>query len=145
MSSKIKLSVNTLNKATMECDVHVFLNYGRDLIPNCFVITEREDNPGMSVTNASEYIAMALVERYKIDDPHNCVFIEHYPYEVPTWDRVTFQWSQHYRTKKWQAMIPAWERVPEEALKLIIDRMDSDDLNQMADDLVEMLLPEDND
>jgi hypothetical protein len=60
------------------------------------IATELEDNPGMSITNAAEYVATQICRSLDID-PHKLVWIEHYGYVSPmralrprTYDRVTF-------------------------------------------------------
>jgi hypothetical protein len=60
------------------------------------IATELQDNPGMSITNAAEYVATAACRELRID-PATLVWIEHYGYPSPvtperprTYDRVTF-------------------------------------------------------
>lgn len=141
MSAKVKITVKAANNRDMECDVHVFPNYGRNFIANLFVITERKDNPGMSVTNASEYIATHLVNQYKFD-PEECIFIEHYDYQdgrsTPTWDQVAYTWVKHL-SKGWQASLPKWSPIPRD-LHRITSRMEEDDTNEMADEIVKRLM-----
>ena len=60
------------------------------------IATELKDNPGMSITNAAEYVATEVCRHLRID-PTRLIWIEHYGYPVPgeskrvrTYDRVTF-------------------------------------------------------
>jgi hypothetical protein len=59
------------------------------------IATELKDNPGMSITNAAEYVATAVCKKLRLG-PHLLVWIEHYGYPSPvpkltrTYDRVTF-------------------------------------------------------
>lgn len=60
---------------------------------NCVIVTELPDNPGMSVTNAAEYVADEICERYGIR-PEELILIEHYPQEPnheETFALVNFQ------------------------------------------------------
>jgi hypothetical protein len=60
------------------------------------IVSERADNPGMSITNGAERVADALV-RHLGCLCRELVYIEHYPRDgadgepVPTWDIVTFK------------------------------------------------------
>lgn len=45
---------------------------------NCVIVTELPKNPGMSVTNAAEYVADEVCARFGIH-PEELVLIEHYP------------------------------------------------------------------
>lgn len=57
------------------------------------VCEEIDGNPGMSVTNAIEYVALQVCEQYRID-PHKLVWIEHYDTSFAKeleWDLVTFE------------------------------------------------------
>ena len=56
------------------------------------IATELADNPGTSVTNASEYLASNVCSKFGVD-PRSLVWIEHYGYgnrQVRTYDLVTF-------------------------------------------------------
>ena len=69
----------------------VELRDGRTVV----VASEREDNPGTSVTNAAEQLATAVVMTFCLD-PDKLVWVEHYPAEGPhakreDWDLVTFK------------------------------------------------------
>jgi len=78
------------------------------------IATELKDNPGMSITNAAEYVATAVCKRLRLD-PHYLVWIEHYGYPSPlsklprTYDRVTFaritsDREPFFHEPKWSAM-----------------------------------------
>ena len=62
------------------------------------IATELADNPGMSITNACEYLASRVCAEFSID-PTELVWIEHYTYPAPggenrrlrSYDRVTFR------------------------------------------------------
>ncbi|HYE17368.1 MAG TPA: hypothetical protein VEA69_02930 [Tepidisphaeraceae bacterium] len=57
------------------CDLEVVgLPDGRTLV----IATERDDNPGVSVTNFAEGQATIVVNRFGLD-PERLVWIEHYP------------------------------------------------------------------
>jgi hypothetical protein len=57
------------------CDLErVELTDGRVVV----IVSEREDNPGVSVTNFAEELATILCHRYSIE-PKRLVWIEHYP------------------------------------------------------------------
>lgn len=54
---------------------------------------EIDENPGMSVTNAIEYVALQVCEQYEIE-PSKLVWIEHYDTSFAKeseWDLVTFE------------------------------------------------------
>jgi len=64
---------------------------------NAVIATEREDNPGTSITNVAENLASEVCDRFEID-PDKLVWIEHYGYPGAcactrdrTFDRVTFK------------------------------------------------------
>ncbi len=64
-----------LHGREMKCDLHVtWLDDGRIVV----VASERDDNPGASVTNAAEFIATWACARLELD-PQLLVWIEHYP------------------------------------------------------------------
>ena len=97
-----------------------------------FIIRERDDNPGRSVTNASEDIATELLRCHRLM-PANCRFIEHYPGRplsgMETWDEVRYTWFN--RDGRWLASAPVWKRVdpPQDANDLL--------LNDLADRIME--------
>jgi len=73
------------------------------------ILTELPDNPGMSVTNASEELATAITQRYRLA-PARTVWIEHHwaseHREADTYDAITYTW--HGRT----ASHPRWRPIP---------------------------------
>ena len=81
------------------CDLELlFLSCGRVVA----IATEREDNPGTSITNVVEGLASLVCDRFGID-PGNLVWIEHYGYpgasegtRERTFDLVTFARSSHF-------------------------------------------------
>lgn len=90
-------------------DVHP-LDDGRVVV----ICTELPDNPGMSITNAVEQIATAVVRGQRII-PERLVWIEHWPAASrgggpSTWDLVTFKLSQRsiweFRYPSWRPMTP---------------------------------------
>ena len=63
------------------------------------VVTELDDNPGMSVTNAAEHLASQFCARKGIS-PNRLLWIEHYPAKGEgrrtireSWDFVSFGWD----------------------------------------------------
>ncbi len=81
--------------------------------------TELADNPGASVTNASENLAMSVVREFNLN-PHKCLFVEHYEKDrhsmgqgtEESYDIVSYEWEgigdevQPYRARN-----AAWERL----------------------------------
>lgn len=83
------------------------LGDGRTLV----IAIERADNPGTSVTNASELLASFVCDRFGID-PAKLVWVEHYGYASPTfpergYDRVEFQRFHPDRAMGLPAITPA--------------------------------------
>lgn len=83
------------------------------------ILTELPDNPGMSVTNASEEIASLVATRYDLD-PASTTWIEHYPPRpgidrAETYDEITYTWTG--RT----ASAPHWRRIAGETVERLID------------------------
>jgi len=91
------------------------------------IATEREDNPGTSVTNVAEHLASHVCDHFGIE-PDKLVWIEHYGYPVHgvkrerTYDLVTFSrrnpervlWSQavlRYKPDGWPGYFadPDWK------------------------------------
>ena len=79
------------------CRVRIFVSDGSELdVPAVVVVTEVEDNPGQSVTNAIEWIVGEILHAHCLD-PSETVVIEHYeegarrtPEDPATFDLVTF-------------------------------------------------------
>ena len=62
------------------------------------IASEREDNPGASVTNTAEHLASAILARYAPGRPERLVYFERYPVSrihgpVESIDRVDFGWD----------------------------------------------------
>jgi hypothetical protein len=87
------------------------------------IISEAPDNPGMSVTNASEDIAGQIVRAFNLD-PARTRWIEHYPQETwryhgreeikpATFDEVVYRWE------RLAAANPNWKRIPAEELEIL--------------------------
>lgn len=74
------------------------------------VATERDDNPGPSITNAAERLAQYILCREKIH-PSRMLWVEHYGHEdsEDTWDSVNFTW--HMGNHGWEASAPVWKRL----------------------------------
>ena len=91
------------------CTVSIYVHRGH----SCVMLTERSDNPGMSVTNAAEQLATELVQHYHLD-PTKTRWIEHYPalYGAPeTFDALSFTWhGKIARTPTWRRVTPGWVR-----------------------------------
>ena len=81
------------------------------------IATERKDNPGMSITNAAEYVATAVCKHLGIY-PQKLVWIEYYGYPPPaglpkrTYDLVTFAQITPLHKPFFHA--PAWAPMKEE-------------------------------
>jgi hypothetical protein len=79
------------------CRVRIFVSDGSELdVPAVVVVTEVEDNPGQSVTNALERIVGEILHAHSLD-PSETVVIEHYenggrgaPEDPATFDLVAF-------------------------------------------------------
>jgi len=92
------------------------------------IATEREDNPGTSITNVAEHLASNVCVRFGIE-PEKLIWIEHYGYPDPlqrprTYELVTFRrrrpeiipwpsavlspkpdnWSGYFDEPDWQPM-----------------------------------------
>jgi len=101
------------NDYVAKCDVEVFIEVeGRCIV----LITERQDNPGMSITNAMEHVIEQLMGMKRTRDHLNLpeylvpktaseiIFVEHYPPEFSfgeTYDIVNY--NSH--------MKPSWKRI----------------------------------
>jgi len=73
------------------------------------IVTELPDNPGMSVTNAAEWLLPALAQQYGL--PDDTVWIEHYErlHEPDTYDLVTLKGRS-----------PSWRRLALEQVERLI-------------------------
>lgn len=112
------------------CDLEIIpVPDGRTVV----IATEREDNPGTSVTNVAEHMASFVCDRFGIE-PVQLVWVEHYGYPDPVnpkrlreYDLVTFQrraperirWSDAVLRSKpdgWPGYLeePQWRPMKEE-------------------------------
>jgi hypothetical protein len=111
------------------CQVQIYRQPGRAVV----VVTELPDNPGVSVTNAAEYIATCILHDHALD-PDTTIWVEHYhdrnrpgqhdPLFAESWDLVTFNWD--YRTSPWQhrsphATSPRWCPLDREEVDRLIN------------------------
>lgn len=90
------------------CRLEIFgLTTGRPIV----VVTELDENPGTSVTNACEGIANAVYKTYI--EPHGITpdkvrFIEHYPDSAVKWSEVFFKVNtdragvEHFEKPEWK-------------------------------------------
>lgn len=88
------------------CRVQVHRHEGQTVA----IVTELPDNPGMSVTNAAEWLLPALAEQYGL--PDGTVWIEHYERlhgEPDTYDLVTLRGGS-----------PSWRRLALEQVERLI-------------------------
>ena len=100
-----------------KCGLEVLNHQGFTLV----IVTELDDNPGVSVTNFAEHLATQVCRDFKVD-PMKLVWVEYYPevgkrpYLFPAhWDTATFEFNipgGHIRR-------PVWARVPEPQLQAL--------------------------
>jgi hypothetical protein len=97
------------------CHVRIF---DRGAQPPVVVLTEIADNPGASVTNASEHIATELRSRHSLLRSTSPIWIEHYNGESYTpglfapdrFGTISFAWDSNrdaYRSPDWRPLAPA--------------------------------------
>lgn len=77
-----------------QCDLYVYA-VGDHLVA---VASERDDNPGASVTNTAEHAATAVLARYAPGQPERLIWFERYPASrihgpQESIDRVDFDWD----------------------------------------------------
>jgi hypothetical protein len=100
------------NRPHLLCHVRIF---DRHPSPPVVVLTEIADNPGASVTNASEHIATELRSRFALLRSTDPIWIEHYNGESYTPDlfapdrfgTITFTYDkerQRYRAPEWRVL-----------------------------------------
>jgi hypothetical protein len=100
------------------CTIETFIVSATNRQTTVVVVSEHPDNPGMSITNAAEYIATQFAKAVNLD-PGRCIWIEHYPAEIyrdfyddlPSYDLITFSWERG--RDGWAASAPDWCRVSE--------------------------------
>ena len=90
----VRFAFRSVHRHIAECGIEA-IKLADDRV--VVIATELSDNPGMSITNAAEYVATAVCRQLAID-PLKLIWIEHYGYPVPghperprTYDRVTFE------------------------------------------------------
>ena len=99
------------NRPHLLCHVRIF---DRKPESPVVVLTEIADNPGASVTNASEYIATELRQRHSLLRSTDPIWIEHYNGESYTpglfapdrFGIITFNYSpdKGYRSPEWRPL-----------------------------------------
>lgn len=90
------------------CRIRIWERYGE---PPVVMATELPDNPGMSITNAAEYLATDVWELLGAPE-REIVWIEHYPERGPAqrripeeFDRVTFtQTERGFAGPQWRRL-----------------------------------------
>jgi hypothetical protein len=73
------------------CNIELYRLNDYDVV----VCTELPENEGMSVTNAAEKVATAVVDGFDLE-PERLIWIEHYPVMGEfdeTWDSCEFKWE----------------------------------------------------
>src|SRR5690349_3816844 len=102
------------------CQVQIYsYPYGPPEATQLVIIHEIPNNPGTSVTNASEYIAAELVKTQLVR-PHD-LFVEHYPpgksdfEHEDTYDVITYSWAGNV------ARSPKWKRIKNEEFDKLIN------------------------
>lgn len=98
------------------CEVAIFEGRGEEAGKKVIILTEPENNPGMSVTNGVEKIATQVLRQNSLHHL-DAVFVEHYPKSAmhpkgETWDLVTLTWDcqgNAYRSPEWKHA--NWETV----------------------------------
>ena len=71
------------------------------------VATERESNPGASITNAAEQLAMAVIERFALLEPQEVIWVERYRPGRPdeSLSRIFFSWQDRKASSvSWQPL-----------------------------------------
>lgn len=125
------------NNTVARCDIEVFIEVGG----RCIVkISERGDNPGMSITNAMEYVIARLMSM-KRTAPHpnlpeflvpkessEIIFIEHYPDRHPPGQETESTYNEDFAVvnykfnDKFGAESIGWTYLPkEDYLELVKD------------------------
>lgn len=100
----VKFEYEGIGGEPSHCDLEVVMGNGGAALVIC---SEREDNPGTSVSNAAEFIATRLCRQRPEIDPQRLVWIEHYSEHLSlillrefteTWWRVVFEFDPRQRT-----------------------------------------------
>lgn len=102
---KIKLRYDGYHGFESFCDVQI--EHGHDKI--LVTVTERDDNPGTSITNRIEVIATKIADMLDDIPVERLHFVEHYPergsvyrLHAESWAQVEFTWSGR------EARQPVW-------------------------------------
>lgn len=69
---------------------------GIEVINSFVIVTELEENPGTSITNASESLAKQICNEFSID-PNKLILIEHYPNSRAKYSLVILGWNEHLK------------------------------------------------
>lgn len=102
------------NRKQCVCDLDI---YNGSLV----VVTERADNPGMSITNAAEIVATEIVSAARDlgVDATKWLYVEHYPvseyHDDDTYDIVEFTWING------RASRPTWRHLPRKKFAELIN------------------------
>ena len=86
-------------------EAHCWLQIFEDGDQTVVIFSELPDNPGRSVTNASDWLATCVVQEYALD-PAKTRFIEYYPPEDDhprSYDEITYTWTDGV------ADVPQWK------------------------------------
>lgn len=85
------------------------------------MFVESADNPGMSITNASELFATAIVREKQLN-PNRCVFVEHYPHDPDHYECVTYEWfrSNAGLSAPWTAERADWTPITRGTVELML-------------------------
>jgi len=98
------------NGVRSRCNVMIFSDDGDHFI--CF----ENLGIGLSVTNASEILAMQIVAKFNFD-PQDCRFFETYrEYDNETFDEIEYTWhifKSQSGEEYWKASLPVWRPGPE--------------------------------
>ena len=142
MSIRYILDMHLATGRRLLCDITII-----DLMQPTIIMTERDDNPGPSVTNASEYIATRVMKDMKFN-PGLCSFVEHYDRTdrrdcIPTWDKVSYKWVN--TEKGWNASSPSWSPIAGSQVEIIVKRMESDDETDLMGDIADKIMETDED
>ena len=94
-------------KANSQCD----LNIRQTDIGTVVMVTELQENPGTSITNAAEMLFRQICEHYSLD-PDSIIWIEHYSEgwmgeQDETFDLVWFK----KKDEDSKVFLPRWKRI----------------------------------
>jgi hypothetical protein len=86
------------------CRLRIYNRRGNHLV----VLTEVPNNPGQSITAASEVIATGLVKRYRLN-PTTTRWLEHWPADTRDEQSVAAYAAVNYRWQDGIASSPQWQ------------------------------------